>query len=694
MSRNSISIYLSVLSAFAVNFFNREGAKNAKRFFFRLICVSSFIRFLTGGALVLFAFNAPAQDRVFQYSPGAHLTEFMEYCYFLTDSARFNADEPPLDADFISAAKVDFDQLPDRYWMKFSIQNREDRQVNLQLFIGLSEKMFFYVPGSEKYEAYSIGTFESRSIAKQISGVGKTFLSQALVTLEPGQTQTFYAWFHHLSKGVQASRDAKISPLLIDEQIWVKNNNISNTIWDIIFGSFLILILYHFVYYFLTRDSVYLYYCFFVFSAAFPFLTLVRDVADNPAYNALMFFSVSGLFSVFYFQLARKFISLRELLPRWDKILRYYIVGKTAVVALYCILHLFTKDIFVILAIYIPAILLELVLMILLAVALVKTKDRISVIYVVGSSLAWAGILLSIILADPEMNFTPQMKPYHFGMPAYGFVLESLFFAMALAYRAKLNEIEKKQAKDALIKQLQENKTLQEKVNRELEEKVVERTKDIELERQKSEKLLLNVLPQTIVEEMKATGTTIPKRFNNVSVLIADFVGFTAIAEKLSPEELVRRLDHFFKRFDAIAASNGMEKIKTIGDAYMCACGLPDPDPLHAYNAVRTALEFQDFLEEYNQAPGYGEHEWRLRIGIQSGPIVAGVIGDYKFTYDIWGDTVNTASRLEQHSEGARTNVSHDVYELVKDHFSFEKRGTIDVKNKGKVQMYFVTGMK
>jgi hypothetical protein len=545
MSRNSISIYLSVLSAFAVNFFNREGAKNAKRFFFRLICVSSFIRFLTGGALVLFAFNAPAQDRVFQYSPGAHLTEFMEYCYFLTDSARFNADEPPLDADFISAAKVDFDQLPDRYWMKFSIQNREDRQVNLQLFIGLSEKMFFYVPGSEKYEAYSIGTFESRSIAKQISGVGKTFLSQALVTLEPGQTQTFYAWFHHLSKGVQASRDAKISPLLIDEQIWVKNNNISNTIWDIIFGSFLILILYHFVYYFLTRDSVYLYYCFFVFSAAFPFLTLVRDVADNPAYNALMFFSVSGLFSVFYFQLARKFISLRELLPRWDKILRYYIVGKTAVVALYCILHLFTKDIFVILAIYIPAILLELVLMILLAVALVKTKDRISVIYVVGSSLAWAGILLSIILADPEMNFTPQMKPYHFGMPAYGFVLESLFFAMALAYRAKLNEIEKKQAKDALIKQLQENKTLQEKVNRELEEKVVERTKDIELERQKSEKLLLNVLPQTIVEEMKATGTTIPKRFNNVSVLIADFVGFTAIAEKLSPEELVRRLDHF-----------------------------------------------------------------------------------------------------------------------------------------------------
>lgn len=670
MSRNPISIYLS------------------------LIFVSSITRFLIAGALVLFAFSASAQDRVYQYSTGAPLTEFMEYCYFLTDSAWFNADEPPVDAHFISAAEVDFDRLPDRYWMKFSIQNTEDRQVNLQLFIGLSEKMFFFVPGPERFEAYSIGTFESRSISRQISGDGKTFLAQALVTLEPGPPQTYYAFFHHLSKGAQASRDAKISPLLIDEQIWVKNNNISNTIWDIIFGSFLILILYHFVYYFLTRDSVYLYYCLFVFSAAFPFLTLVRDVADNPAYNALLFFSVSGLFSVFYFQLARKFISLRELLPRWDKILRYYIVGKTLVVAVYCILHLFTKDIFVILAIYIPAILLELVLMILLAVALIKTKDRISVIYVVGSSLAWASILLSIVLADPEMNFTPQMKPYHFAMPAYGFVLESLFFAMALAYRAKLNEIEKKQAKDALIEQLQENKILQEKVTRELEEKVVERTKDIELERQKSEKLLLNVLPQTIVEEMKATGTTIPKRFNNVSVLIADFVGFTAIAEKMSPEELVERLDLFFKEFDAISARNKMEKIKTIGDAYMCVCGLPEPDPLHAYNAVRTALEFQHFLEQYNQALEAGEYEWRLRIGIQSGPIVAGVIGDYKFTYDIWGDTVNTASRLEQHSEGARTNISHDVYELVRDRFTFQKRGTIDVKNKGQVQMYFVTGMK
>jgi class 3 adenylate cyclase len=647
-------------------------------------------RYLASIIMVLLGFVAPAQERVFPYSADAPLTEIMEYCYFLADSNYFDAGEPPVEANFIPASEVDFDRLPGRYWMKFSLRNTESRPVNVQIFVGLSEKMEWYAPTADGFQQFSIGTFESRKKAREISGAGKTFMSQALATLGPAQTQTYYAFFHHLSGGAQASRDAKISPRLVDEQTWLKNVNISNTIWDVIFGCFLILILYHFVYYFLTQDNVYLYYTFFVFSAAFPFLTLVRDVTDNPEYGALLFFSVSGLFSVFYFQLARKFIAIRSLLPRWDKTLKYYIVGKTSLVLMYSVLHLITSDIFVILAIYIPAILLELILMILLAVALVKTKDRISVMYVVGSSLAWAGMLIAILSADPNYNYTPQMTPYMFSTPAYGFVLESLFFAMALAYRAKLNEIEKKQAKDALIGQLQENKALQEKVNRELEEKVVERTKDIELERHKSETLLLNVLPQTIVEEMKATGTTVPKRYNDVSVLIADFVGFTAIAEKLSPEELVQRLDHFFKKFDAIAAKNKMEKIKTIGDAYMCVAGLPNASPNHAVNAVQTALEFQHFLRDYNAALEPGEDQWRLRIGIQSGPVVAGVIGDYKFTYDVWGDAVNTASRLEQHSESGKVNISHDVFELVKSHFVFKKRGTVEVKNKGKVQMYFV----
>ncbi len=649
---------------------------------------------LSAVAFCLCLFPAHGQDKVLPFRASAPLMEFIDHCYFLTDSAYYEQQDPPLDASFLHSSEINLEHMPKGYWMKFSIQNTSERQEDIQLFLGISEILDFFIPSEKGYQRFPIGAYESRKIVRKVSGIGKTFMSKVVVTLRPGETQTYYAFFSHLSSGAQASRDTKLSPRLISEPIWATQSNTSDAIWNVVFGCFLILILYHFVYYFLTKDNTYLYYCLFVFSVAFPFLTLTRDIVDRPEFNALLFFSVSGLFSVFYFQLARKFIRLQHLLPRWDKLLRYYIAGKTGVVVFYSLAHLITQDIFVILTLYIPAILIEFVLMVLLAIALVKTRDRISLAYVIGSSLAWAGMAFAILNADPELSFTPQLKPYKFATPAYGFVLESLFFAMVLAYRAKLNEVERKQAKDALIQQLEENKALQEKVNRELEEKVVERTKLIEMEKHKSEALLLNVLPKTVVDEMKETGTTRPKRFNDVSVLIADFVGFTAIAEKLSPEDLVQRLDFFFKNFDAIAARNHMEKIKTIGDAYMCVCGLPDPNPHHAENAVRTALEFQAFLEHYNQTQAGNMHEWRLRIGIQSGPIVAGVIGDYKFTYDIWGDTVNTASRLEQHSEGGKVNISQDVYELVHEQFAVVKRGTVDVKNKGVVQMYFVTGEK
>lgn len=651
-----------------------------------------YLRFLPGVLFLFLATVATAAQRPFEYRAGVQLTSFMEHCAFLPDSAFFDAKTPPQEAAYIPFSDLDFSVLPNRYWMRFSIRNMEESPVEIQLFIGLSEKLDFYVPQNGSFQRHPIGTYETRRLARQISGPGKTFLAQAAVALAPGETHTYYAFFYHLSTGVQAERDSKIHPLLIDQQIWASNVYTSNTIWSLIFGCFLILILYHFVYYFLTRDSVYLYYCLFVFSASFPFLTLIRDISDSPEYNALLFFSVSGLFSVFYFQLTRQFISLKNLLPKWDKALKYFILGKTGLVILYSIFHFFTQDIFVILATYIPALFIELVLMVLLAIALLKTKDRISIQFVLGSSLAWLGMLTAILTADPDASFTPQVHPYKFGIPAYGFVLESLVFAMVLAYRSKLSEVDKKKAQDALINQLQENKLLQEKVNRELEEKVVERTKTIELERQKSEKLLLNVLPQTIVEEMKETGSTKPRRFDNVSVLYADFVDFTRISEKMSPEMLVQRLDYFFKNFDAIVARNGMEKIKTIGDAYMCVSGLPNPHEDHARRAVQAALEIQAFLNVYNEALEPGQAPWRLRIGVNSGPVVAGVIGDYKFTYDVWGDTVNTASRLEMYSEPGKINISEAVFTLVKDRFALKKRGSVEVKNKGKIQMYFVEG--
>lgn len=642
--------------------------------------------------LWLTALTGTAQPIVQPYRAGMPLTEFRDACYYLSDSTFWQGNSPPVNADFIHSHDLDFDQLGAQYWMRFTIENQESTPVEIQIFVGLSEILDFYVPQGDGHQRHVIGTFERRDQVSDITGPGKTFLAQAVVELAPGQRTTYYARFHHLSSGAQAQRDAELAPRIMDADVWYEKVTTSNYVWSVIFGCFIILILYHLVYYVFTREEAYLYYCLFVFSVGFPFLTLIRDLVTLPGYNALLFFSVSGLFAVFYFQFTRKLLRLQTLLPRWDKRLWRYALIKTGLIVAYCIIYFFTTNIFVILAVYIPAILVELVLMIWLAVALIKTRDKISLSYVIGSSLAWLGMFLTILNSDPATSFTPQITPFKFSTPAYGFLLESLFLGMVLAYRSRLNEVEKNEAQSALIQQLKANKALQEKVNEELEAKVVERTKTIEEEREKSENLLLNVLPAAVVKEMKETGGSAPRRFDNVSVLYCDFEGFTRIAEGLSPEHLVERLDYFFKHFDTICERNQLEKIKTIGDAYMAVSGIPDFDEHHAVHAVQAALEFQGFLKEFNGRLAQHEDHWHLRIGIQTGPVVAGVIGDYKFTYDVWGDTVNTASRLETNSEGGRINISADVFELVKHQYQCTPRGSIDVKNKGMMEMYYVEG--
>ena len=174
-------------------------------------------------------------------------------------------------------------------------------------------------------------------------------------------------------------------------------------------------------------------------------------------------------------------------------------------------------------------------------------------------------------------------------------------------------------------------------------------------------------------------------------MLFADFKNFTSIAEKLTPEELVSELDLCFRGFDKIMGKYGMEKIKTIGDAYMCAGGLPDPYQSNPTKVIQAAFEMQNFLEVLKeQRMREGRPFFEARIGIHTGPIIAGVVGEKKFAYDIWGDTVNVAARMESNSDAGKVNISSSTYELVKDSFKCEYRGKISVKNKGEVEMYWV----
>ncbi|MDX1912891.1 MAG: adenylate/guanylate cyclase domain-containing protein, partial [Saprospiraceae bacterium] len=213
----------------------------------------------------------------------------------------------------------------------------------------------------------------------------------------------------------------------------------------------------------------------------------------------------------------------------------------------------------------------------------------------------------------------------------------------------------------------------------------------IERERQRADGLLKNILPEKTAEELKTEGVVKPTYYASVTVLFSDFKNFTTIAESLSPEALVAELDEYFRLFDAIVVRHGLEKIKTIGDAYMCAGGLPAPNQTHALDTVRAALEMQAAMRDLaSKKAAAGKPYFEMRIGIHTGPVVAGVVGSHKFAYDIWGDTVNTAARLEQGGEPGRINISAHTRELVHDVVPCRFRGNLPAKNKGEIAMYFV----
>jgi adenylate cyclase len=215
----------------------------------------------------------------------------------------------------------------------------------------------------------------------------------------------------------------------------------------------------------------------------------------------------------------------------------------------------------------------------------------------------------------------------------------------------------------------------------------------LKIEKDRSEELLLNILPEEIAEELKEKGSVNTQEHNLVSILFTDFKSFTQTAANMTPKNLVEEINVCFKAFDLIVEKYQIEKIKTIGDAYMAAGGLPHPFEHSFKNVLLAGLEMQEFItkrvaeNKQNNIPAF-----EMRLGIHAGPIVAGIVGVKKFQYDVWGDTVNTASRMESNCEVGRVNISETLYDIVKDYpeFDFEYRGEIAAKGKGEVKMYFV----
>jgi adenylate cyclase len=215
--------------------------------------------------------------------------------------------------------------------------------------------------------------------------------------------------------------------------------------------------------------------------------------------------------------------------------------------------------------------------------------------------------------------------------------------------------------------------------------------KILDSQKEKIETLLLNILPLEVAQELQKNGNATPRYYDCASVLFTDFKGFTQLAEDLSPQEVVTELNDCFIAFDDIIEKHNLEKIKTIGDSYMCAGGIPTKDDSHVINIVKASIEIQQYITSRNKKRSEINREpWIVRIGINTGPLVAGVVGRKKYAYDVWGSTVNIASRMESNGEPGRVNISAATYQLIKHKYSCTHRGKIFAKNIGEIDMYFV----
>jgi len=307
------------------------------------------------------------------------------------------------------------------------------------------------------------------------------------------------------------------------------------------------------------------------------------------------------------------------------------------------------------------------------AVARVRRGDIVGIYFL----LAWLGyfvasaIMVGVVKGQIGVSFW-TMHSFQFGA-----TIDMMIFMRI----AVLGTQRMKQAMEA------ERRDFMEQQQQVLEKKVAERTTELAQERERSELLLRNILPAAIADELKRDGRSIPRRYDEVSILFTDLVEFTRTVASISASRTVDELNDIFTGFDAIVARHGLEKINTVGDAYMAAAGVPQACPDHARRCVQAALEMQHWIADRNARAAI---QWGLRAGVHSGSVVAGVVGSTKYAYGIWGDTVNVASRMESASERGRVNISASTYELVKDDFQCEYRGKVSAKGKGEIDMYFV----
>jgi class 3 adenylate cyclase len=469
-----------------------------------------------------------------------------------------------------------------------------------------------------------------------------------------------------------------------------------------VFGMLLALSLYNLLVAQSTRDNAYLFYGLYLFALAISLLGLMDPYAsylnqfflpDHPALAMWVKRVSDPVAWILLLLFDRAFLEMRRYLPTWDKVF----IAMAVLVALWDLSGIFPwynelDNAFTRAFGWVADVQNHVLVLMGVIAGIIRYRQ--------GFEPAKYFVAAQIILAiATNLQLHPTDSPWnplHY-LPDGAFwryvtneqlwigaAIEAIIFSMGLSHR--INLLRATVARQTLEAE-QERKRVAIEHKERLEVEVAERTQELRAEKENADRLLHNILPVDVADELIANGSTQPQRYEEVSILYTDFKGFTNAVASLPAKRVVEELNDIFQHFDDIIDACGIEKIKTIGDAYMIAGGLPRPLPDHAERCVDTALRMLAYIEERNKTSAL---KWSMRAGIHSGAVVAGVVGKRKFTYDVWGDTVNIASRMESAGEPGRVNVSAYTYDLVKSKYKGEYRGKLDAKGKGEIDMYFV----
>jgi class 3 adenylate cyclase len=560
-------------------------------------------------------------------------------------------------------------------WMRFSVTSNTEKELYLEVNAPLLSVLEVYESKGDTskilFSGGSVRPFKERPI------ITENWLLDLHIT--EGVPSTIYI------KG-QSFYPFQVPIALSSKNKLIENKQLHYLFWGIYMGIMLFAFIYNFFIYLSVRERSYLYYLLYILSSVAFYLGLEGFGfqflwSNSPGFNPLIPVLVSFTNSII------TLFTLRFLRINKDQKILYY--WAWAIIIIFILITILNLAGIYVLALALSQMfsLVACIYFIVAGIISLKRKVPTAKYFLIG----WSAFLIMVIMFILALNNVVPSNFFTTHGIFIGHMTEVVLLSFALADRINVLKTENEKKQKEIIIHLEENQQLQTKVNRELEQKVTERTAEVVAQKERSDELLLNILPAEVAEELKEKGSAEAKMINQVTVLFTDIKGFTNLSEKLSAQQLVSELNYCFSAFDNIMQAHGIEKIKTIGDSYMAAGGLPTPNKTHAVDVVKACREIQKFMGEYKKSKMSADKTYfEMRIGVNTGSVVAGIVGLKKFAYDIWGDTVNIASRMESNGEIGKINISQSTYDMVKDQFHCVHRGKITVKGKGELDMYFV----